>query len=183
MAKLNKYAKPSSTTNDFTRVNYQIRISPVLVVKDDKNLGLMSTKDAIQMAKDDDLDLVEVSPNARPPVCKIMDFGKYKYEKSIKDKEKKQCGSHAQTKEIRFRPVTGMHDLDTKIKLIRGFLESGHKVALQVRFKARELTHQSLGFDMLSKVITSVEDLGEPQQKPKMEGRNIACFIEPKKAK
>ena len=178
----NKYAKPSNNgRQDFTRVNYQIKFSPILVIQGDQNLGIMPTKDALQIAKDVGLDLVEVVPTSRPPVCKIMDFGKFKYEKSVRDK--KQKSKQTQPKEMRLSPTIGDHDLETKTRLVRGFLEEGHKVCLKLKFTGAEMAHQSIGLDVINKMLSALQGIGSATQKPRLDGRMMMCNLEPSKSK
>jgi len=176
----NKYAKPSGQS-DFTRVNHQIKLSPILVIEGDDNLGVMLTKDALQRAKDAGLDLVEVVAHARPPVCKIMDYGKFKYEKSVR--EKKQHTKQSQLKEMRLSPKIAEHDLETKVRLMRGFLEDGHKVCLKLKFTGAEMAHQNLGLEVINKALEALQDVGIATQKPRLEGRMMMCHLEPGKSK
>ena len=145
----------------------------------DDNLGIMSTKQALFLAQEKELDLVEVSPNVRPPVCKIMDFGKWKYEQAIIDKEKKQKQRAYQLKEMRFRPSIGTHDADTKIRAIIEFLESGQRVQVKIVFQKRENAHKDLGFKLIHDIIAKTTQHGYPQSAPKIDGRDIVCILEP----
>ena len=119
------------------------------------------------------MDLVEISPKAKPPVCKIMDFGKYQYEMSKKEKDSKKKQHKIQVKEIRFRPKTEKHDLDFKIKHIRKFIEQGNRVKATVMFKGRELDHIEFGFEIIKKIVEELEDIAKLESKPKQEGRFI----------
>jgi len=161
------------------RVNESIRVSPVLVVKDGKKIGVMSTYKAIGLARDEGLDLVEVSPNASPPVCTIIDYGKYKYEKSKRQKENKQ--KESVVKEVYLRPATDEHDIQTKIRAIKKFLVSGNKVQIKIKFKRREHVHKDLGFEVINRVIDEVKDFGSKQKDPSLNGRNIICLLSPNK--
>ena len=164
-----------NSKNTFTRVNEQIRISPIMVIQDGANLGAIPTRKALVMAKQQGLDLVEVAPDSRPPVCRIMDYGKFKYEKG-----KKQKSSIApQMKEIRLSPRIGDHDVDTKIKAMRKFLAANHKVQLKLRFKKRENAHKDLGFTVIKRIIEEVSDIGQPQRPPVLAGNQITCVVEP----
>ena len=163
---------------NFVRHNEGIRISPILVIHDGDNKGTMQTRDALALARSLGLDLVEVAPNVRPPVCHITDYGKYMFEKSKKEKEK----PHVQKeKEVCFRYVTDDHDLETKANQIRGFLDKGMKVKLVVKFKAREKAHKDLGFDVLNKVITKLEDVSTVEMAPRFEGATVMAKIDRKK--
>jgi translation initiation factor IF-3 len=160
-----------------TRINNNIRVPRVLLVRDGKKVGEMPTQVALKLARDADLDLVEVAPNARPPVVSIMDYGKYKYQKdkNVAKKQPKQ-----DIKSIRFRPMTGNHDIETKVKAIRKFLGEGKKVQLVVKFKGkRELSHKDKGFEVIDKVVEGIKDIGKLESRPKMMGDRINCRVEP----
>ncbi len=161
-----------------TRVNNDIRIPKVLVIKDGKNIGEIPTDQAKRMAQDAGLDLVEVQPFARPPVCVIMDYGKYKFDQDKKEKKKPHV---IKEKEIRFRYVIGDHDLETKINQTKKFLEQKHKVKLVVLFKRRENIHRNEGFNLLNKFLDALKDYCTDEVVPKQEGGNIICRLEPKK--
>ena len=163
----------------FTRVNGQIRFSPVMVVHDGSNLGVLPVKAALNIARKKGLDLVEVSPDARPPVCRIMDYGKFKYEKS----KKKQSKKEHEIKEVRLSPRIGEHDIETKLKAIRKFLAAKHQVRLKLQFKKRENAHKDLGFTVIKRIIEDVSDVGEPKHTPSLAGSQITCIIEPLKSK
>ena len=160
------------------RKNEQIRISPVVVIQDGENLGSMPTYKAIDLAKDIGLDLVEVSPNVRPPICKIMDYGKFKFEKNKKDKKNTAKSSVSKLKEIRLSPCIGDHDLETKVKSILKFLKGGHKVQLKLRFKRREIAFKQRGFDVIDNILNKLEDICKIHQNPTLNGRVIICVIE-----
>lgn len=165
---------------EFVRRNEQIRISPIQVIQDQKNLGVMPTRDALNLARGLDLDLVEVSPNTRPPVCRIMDYGKFMYEKSKVDKNKKSGGT--EEKEVSFRYVIAEHDLDTKAGQIRGFLEKGMRVKCVVKFKAREKAHKEQGFDLLKMVMEKLQDIAVAERPPAFEGSNVSVRLDRKKS-
>lgn len=145
-----------------------------------EQLGILSLKEAINRAKDFQLDLVEVSPNANPPVCRIMDFGKYKYEQSKKEKESKKRQHTVTVKEIRLRPKTDEHDLETKIKHARKFLEQKNKVKFTIIFRGREMAYQDFGRELILRVQGILEDLAVPEAPPKMEGRRMIIILAPK---
>lgn len=171
---------------NFVRANLQIRVPNVRVVRDGEQLGVMPTIKAFKLAEEDGLDLIEVVPQANPPVCHIADLGKYRFEQSQKEKEqrKKQRESMIETKEVRFRPVTNDHDIETKIRHIKAFLEEGDKVQLNVEFKKnRELAHQAEGYTLINKVLALLEGSVIVEMKPKMEGRRIFARIAPLVAK
>tara|TARA_Y100000034_G_C6844805_1_gene382579 strand:+ start:659 stop:1180 length:522 start_codon:yes stop_codon:yes gene_type:complete len=171
-------AKQKQKTKDsWTKINQQIRASQVLVVKKGEKLGVMPTHKAIALARDEDMDLVEVSPNSQPPVCSIMDYGKFKFQQSQKDK--KQKAGKQETKGVRFRPNTSDHDVDTKLRAIIKFLGSGKKVQVVVKNKGRELAHKDRGFEIIERVIEGIKEVGRPEAKPKMNGKDISCRLEP----
>jgi len=148
-----------------------------VVGADGEQAGIIDVQKAIQMAEEAGLDLVEVAPNTDPPVCKIMDFGKYKYEMSKKEKlvKKKQHVIHV--KEIRMRPGIEDHDYDFKIKNARKFIEQGNKVKFNIMFRGRELAHQEFGQQLIDRIIEEMEDIGKADNVPKLEGRNMVLFI------
>jgi translation initiation factor IF-3 len=141
----------------------------------------MMTRDAIARAEAEGLDLVEVSPNAEPPVCKIMDYGKYLYQKDKAAHAAKKKQKIIQVKEIKFRPTTDVGDYQNKLRQMRGFLEEGDKVKVTLRFRGRELAHQELGMELLNRIRTDLEDLAQVEQFPKMEGRQAVMMLAPKK--
>jgi translation initiation factor IF-3 len=145
-----------------------------------EQIGILATRDALRLAQEKGYDLVEVSPNAKPPVCKIMDYGKYKYElsKKAKDAKKKQHSLHL--KEMRFRPKTEDHDYTFKMKHIREFLSHGSKVKIFVEFRGREMTHKEFGQKVMDRLQADLTDVGIVEQKPKMEGRNLTMILMPK---
>ncbi len=135
------------------------------------------------MAEDAELDLVEISPNASPPVCKIMDFGKFKYEQQKRESEARKKQKIIEVKEVKFRPNTDTHDYGVKMKNVFKFLENGDKVKITLRFRGREMAHQSLGRDLLHRVAEDVKELGKIENMPKMEGRQMVMMIGPLPAK
>ena len=157
-----------------TLVNEQIRFSEVQVIADSgEKLGVMSSRDAISKALEKDLDLVLVAPNATPPVCKIMNYGKYKFEQSKREKEAKKKQKALEIKELRVTPNTEEHDFNFKVKNARKFLESGSKVKITVRFRGRELNYIKLGEDILNKFIEELSDIPTTEKKPLLEGKNM----------
>ena len=163
------------------RINHRIRVPEVRVIMDEgEQLGVMPTHEAIRLAEEKGLDLVEISPRAFPPVCRIMDYGKYKYEQS---KQKQKARKHASTveiKEIKFRPKTEGHDMDFKVKHVRRFLEGGNKVRLAVVFRGREITHPQTGMNVLRRVVEATADLSSVEVNANMEGRRMIMIIAPK---
>lgn len=161
-----------------TLVNEQIRLSEVQVISDSgEKLGVMSSRDALSKAIEKDLDLVLVAPNANPPVCKIMNYGKYKFEQSKREKEAKKKQKALEIKELRITPNTEEHDFNFKAKNARKFLESGSKVKITVRFRGRELSYVKLGEDILNRFIEELSDIATPEKKPLLEGKNMFVIL------
>ncbi len=168
-------------TNPGPRANYRIRIPQVRVIGvDGEQLGVLATRDALKMAEQEGLDLVEISPNARPPVCRIMDLGKYKYEqaKSERKARKKQSST---LKEMRYRPKIDKHDIEFKTRHVYSFLEAGHKVKVYVEFRGREVTHTEFGIRILGQVEELLKGVGVPETRPRMEGRHMTMLFVPDK--
>jgi translation initiation factor IF-3 len=162
------------------RINKRIRISPILVIRDGDKLGVMDTKAALAIAEEAGLDLVEVSPNVRPPVCKILDYGKFKYDEKKKLKEQKANQTTVQTKEIKFRPKTEGHDKDFKSKHVRRFIEAGNRCVLVVQFRGRERAHPRVGEALLLEVAETLSDIAEITNRPAMEGGRMVMLLSPK---
>jgi translation initiation factor IF-3 len=165
-----------------TRVNDQIRISPVRVVDENgEQLGILGLDEAKIAASDRGLDLVEVAPMARPPVCRIMDYGKFKYEEARKAREarKKQHTTHV--KEVKFRPGIEEHDFAFKVRHARRFLTEGDKVKATMMFRGRQMAHPEIGREVLDRVAEAVEDLGKVESAPSMEGRFMIMILAPRK--
>ncbi|HET7587838.1 MAG TPA: translation initiation factor IF-3 [Gammaproteobacteria bacterium] len=144
-------------------------------------IGIMSTRDAINVASEDGLDLVEVSPNADPPVCRIMDFGKYLFEQSKKTQSAKKKQKQIQIKEVKFRPGTDEGDYKVKLRNLTRFLEEGDKTKVTLRFRGREMLHQELGRQLLDRVENDLVELASVEQRPKLEGRQMVMVLAPKK--
>jgi len=162
------------------RINQRIRVPEIRVIFDEEQLGVMPTHEALRLAEEKGLDLVEISPRAFPPVCRIMDYGKYKYEEAKKKQQAKKKASTVETKEIKFRPKTEEHDMDFKVKHVRRFLEQGNKVRLAVVFRGREITHPQTGMAVLNRVVERCNDLASVEATPNMEGRRMIMVISPK---
>src|SRR5499427_6410603 len=162
------------------RINHRIRVPEVRVISDDEQLGVMPTHEALRLAEEKGLDLVEISPRAFPPVCRIMDYGKYKYEEAKKKQQARKRASTVETKEIKFRPKTEEHDMDFKVKHVRRFLEEGNKVRLAVVFRGREITHPQTGMAVLNRVVERCNDIATVEATPNMEGRRMIMVIAPK---
>jgi translation initiation factor IF-3 len=166
------------------RVNDRIRISEVRLINENGDqLGVVPIVEAMKKAREAGLDLVEVSPNAKPPVCKLLDYGKYKFELEKKGKESKKKQKAIRLKEIRMQPKIDIHDLQFKTKHIKEFLEGGNKVKVTVRFRGRELAHTELGKAVLDRVLELLEDSYNLDKSPKMEGRFMSMFLSPKTKK
>tara|TARA_B100000029_G_scaffold346033_1_gene338393 strand:- start:4924 stop:5466 length:543 start_codon:yes stop_codon:yes gene_type:complete len=162
------------------RANDRIRASQVQVIgSDGKNLGILNTKEAINIARQEDLDLIEISPNANPPVCKIIDMGKYKYDLQKKANKAKKKQKVINLKEIKLRPVTEIHDYNFKIKNAQKFLTKGDKVKFTVKFKGREMQHTSLGYDLMNRIINDTSKIGKIEVHPKFEGKQIIMIVQP----
>ena len=162
------------------KANERIRAREVQVISSDgKNLGTLSTQEAINIAKQEGLDLIEISPNANPPVCKIIDIGKYKYDQQKKAHKAKKKQKVMNLKEIKLRPVTEIHDYNFKIKNAQRFLTKGDKVKFTVQFRGREMQHTDLGYDLMKRITDDTASLGKIEVKPKFEGRQIIMIIHP----
>ena len=162
------------------RANERIRALEVQVISSEgKNLGTLTVKKAIEIAKQEGLDLIEISPKANPPVCKIIDIGKYRYDLQKKASKAKKKQKVINLKEIKLRPVTEIHDYNFKIKNAQKFLEKGDKVKFTVRFKGREMQHTHLGNKLMERIINDTAALGKVEVHPKFEGRQIIMIIQP----
>ena len=162
------------------RVNDRIRAPEIrLIDENGDNVGLVSPSRAMAMAEDAGLDLVEISPNANPPVAKIMDFGKFKYEQQKRESEARKKQKTIEVKEVKFRPNTDTHDYDVKMRNVYKFLDNGDKVKVTLRFRGREMAHQELGRDLLLRVAEDTKEHGKVENMPKMEGRQMIMMIGP----
>jgi len=163
-------------------INDAIRARQLRVIDDEgEQLGIISLDDALRIASERGLDLVEVSPNAEPPVCRIMDYGKYKYQASKRAAEAKKKTAKVELKEVKMRPKTEEHDYNFKLKNARRFLEAGNKVKVTIMFRGREVTHPEYGRRLLEKVTADVQDIGQVEATPKMAGRFMSMVIGPHK--
>ena len=166
--------------NEKTRVNRQIRISPVRVISPEgEQLGILSIERALEIAEDQGLDLVEVAPMARPPVCRIMDYGKFKYEEQRQAREARKKQHHVQIKEVKMRPGIEDHDFDFKVRHARKFLDEGHKVKLTMMFRGRQMAHPEYGRQVLDRVFQQLEDLSKVESHPMLEGRSMVMVLAP----
>ena len=162
------------------RSNNRIVSAEVQVISSDGiNLGILNTQEAITIAKNEGLDLIEIAQNAKPPVCKIMDMGKYKYDAQKKANKAKKKQKKIEIKEIKLRPVTEIHDYTFKIKNAQKFLSKGDKVKFTIKFKGRELQHSNLGDELMQKIKTDMEKLGKVELQPKFDGKQMIMIIQP----
>jgi translation initiation factor IF-3 len=164
------------------RINERIRGTEIrLIGADGENVGVVSPERALVLAEEAGLDLVEISPNATPPVCKIMDFGKYKYETQKKEAEARKNQKIIEIKEVKFRPNTDVHDYEVKMRSVFKFLENGDKVKVTLRFRGREMAHQDLGRILLERVAEDITSVGKVENMPRLEGRQMVMMIGPTK--
>ena len=162
------------------KANNRINSPEVQVISSNgENLGILNTNKAISMAKEEGLDLIEIAPNAKPPVCKIIDMGKYKYDAQKKANKAKKKQKIVLLKEIKLRPVTEAHDYNFKLKNAQKFLSKGDKVKFTIRFKGRELQHSNLGHDLMSKIKEDVKLVGKVEMNPKFDGKQMIMVIQP----
>jgi translation initiation factor IF-3 len=158
-----------------------IRVREVRVVSPEgEQLGIMATQDALQLADEQGLDLVEVAPNERPPVCRVMDYGKYKYQRSKRQQQAKKKQKIILVKEIKLRPKTEEHDYQFKTQHVRRFIQDGHKAKVTIVFRGREMAHTELGRRILDRVVIDMEDIATVEQTPKQEGRNMTVVLAPR---
>ena len=162
------------------RANQRINSQEVQVIASSgENLGIMSTSKAISIAKEEGLDLIEIAPNANPPVCKIIDMGKFKYEAQKKANKAKKKQKKIELKEIKLRPVTEVHDYNFKLKNAQKFLSKGDKVKFTIRFKGRELMHSNLGNDLMNRILEDIKSVGKVEMSPKLDGKQMIMVIQP----
>lgn len=163
------------------RINDDIRVREVRVIDGNgQQLGIMATRDAVRIAEEHHLDLVEISPQARPPVCKILDYGKYRYEQQKREKEARKKQKVFEIKEVKLRPGIEDHDFDVKFKNAVRFLADGNKVKVTIMFRGREMSHPELGEVLLDKMAAQLGDTAVVEKKPKIEGRNMTMVVAPK---
>jgi translation initiation factor IF-3 len=167
-------------SKDEHRINERIRVPEVRLIDEAGNqVGVVPTREALQMARDRGLDLMEVSPNAQPPVCKICDYGKFKYEKKKKDHQAKKKQTVIKVKEIQLRPQTEEHDLDYKFKNVRQFLEEGDKAKITIMFRGREITYADQGYKMMKRLTEMVKDIAIVESPAKLEGKKMIMVLAP----
>lgn len=175
-----RFITSSKDQKDSVNINERIRAREVrLIDEDGGQLGIVSTFDALKMARERELDLVEVSPKAEPPVCKIMDYGKFKYQVAKKAQETKKKQTVIQVKEMKLGLKIEEHDLEFKLNHIKGFLKEGNKVKIVVMFRGREILHRNKGEELAQKIMDSLKDLSNLEQRPKFDGRNIIMIFAP----
>ena len=168
-------------SKDTLRINEEIRAREVrLTSATNEQLGIVQLRDALQMAAEQHLDLVEVAPTAKPPVCRIMDFGKFKYEQQKRDKEAKKKQKVVTVKEVKLRPNIEDHDFDVKFKNAQRFLEDGDKVKVTIMFRGRELSHPELGKKVLDKMASQIKDIANIERAARLEGKNMIMILAPK---
>ncbi|WP_188478390.1 translation initiation factor IF-3 [Primorskyibacter flagellatus] len=178
MARRPHNAPPTRDTGP--RVNDRIRAPEIrLIGAEGENLGVVTPERAMELADQAELDLVEISPNATPPVCKIMDFGKFKYEQQKRESEARKNQKVIEVKEVKFRPNTDTHDYQVKMRSVEKFLGNGDKVKVTLRFRGREMAHLNLGRELLERVAEDIKEIGKVENMPKMEGRQMIMMIGP----
>jgi translation initiation factor IF-3 len=165
-------------------VNREIRVPEVRVIDaEGSNLGVMQTTEAVRLAQESELDLVEVAPNAEPPVARIMDFGKFLYEQSKKEREARKAQKQVEIKEIQLRPKTNEHHTQFKVRNARGWLEDGNKVKVRIRFRGREITYPEVAMEQLQEIVDELTDVAVVEQAPQLDGRTMLMVLAPKKKK
>jgi translation initiation factor IF-3 len=163
------------------RVNERIKAPQLRVISDEgKQLGVMTRAEALAMAREMNTDLVEVAPQADPPVCRLMDFGKFQYERAKREREARKAQKEVEVKEIRLRPKTGEHDIAVVLRRARRFLQDGSKVKARVRFRGREITHPEVAEELLQRVASDLQDVADVEKTPGMEGRSLLMILAPK---
>ncbi len=171
----------STKKDNKNRINEEIKSSEVrLISSEGEQLGVVTLERALEIAKGAEMDLVEIAPDGKPPVCKVMDFGKFRYKQQMKAKKSKKKQHKVKLKEVRFRPRIDSHDFEMKVNHARGFLEKGNSVKVTVMFRGRELAHKEFGFELVDQVVESLADIGTLEKQPQGEGRFINAVIKPK---
>ena len=170
-----KRTKPKGPRSNNRITSHEVQV----IASDGENLGILNLNDAINRARDEGLDLIEIAPNAKPPVCKIMDMGKYKYDAQKKANLAKKKQKIISLKEIKMRPVTETHDYEFKVKNAKKFIAKGDKVKFTIRFKGRELQHSHLGNELMTKIKEDMKDIGKVELHPKFDGKQMIMVIQP----
>lgn len=174
--------EPAISVREERRINEQITASEVrLISSDSKQLGVMPLDKALAIAQEEDTDLVEVAPNAKPPVCRLMDYGKYLYEAQKRERDARKTQTKVEIKEIRLRPKTGDHDINYKLKRARTFLERGAKVRVRLRFRGREVTHPEVALDLMQRIAEELKDVSVVEKRPAKEGMTMLMILGPNK--
>ena len=164
------------------RVNERIRVDSIRLIDNEGNQrGVISTREALELARSLDLDLVEIAPTASPPVCRIMDYGKFKFDEAQKAKESRRKTLNVGVKEMKYRPKIGPGDFDTKTRLVERFLTEGHKVKITIMFRGRESAHPELGARILDRIVEKLTDIAKVESAPKLDGRNMIMVLGPEK--
>ncbi len=172
------------TSDDGPRANEKISVREVrLILSNGNNVGVVSTREALAKARDEGLDLVEISPNSTPPVCKILDLGKYKYEMQKRKNEAKKKQKVVEVKELKLTPMIDTHDYEVKLKNAKRFLTDGNKVKFTLKFRGRELSYQNQGLDVLNRIKADLAEVGKVEQEPKLEGKAMGMLIGPVSSK
>ena len=176
-----KFGSRTPERQDQDRINDRIRITPVRVIDPNgKNIGIIPTHIALKMAQECDLDLVEIAKEAKPPVCRIMDYSKFKYEKKLKEKEEKaKQRQQPEMKGMRFSSTIGEGDMETKLGRVREFILDGHKVKIEMRYRRGALAHKEVGFQVMKVLIERLSDVAAVINPPRMEGKNVQCLLGP----
>ncbi len=163
-----------------TRINEQIRAPQIRVIDETgKQLGVMTPSEAMRLARERELDLVEVASNAKPPVCRLIDYGKYQYEQTKRERQARKAQKQIEIKEVRLRPKTSEHDTEVRVRQARKFLESGAKVKVRLRFRGREIQHPQVALKILEDFANQLADVGEVEIRPNMEGRSLLMILAP----
>jgi translation initiation factor IF-3 len=174
------YQRSTAISRDTTRINNRINAREVRVIDaDGEQLGIMSVREALAIAEQRELDLVEVAPNARPPVCRMMDYGKYLYEKQKRERESRKSQKQIEVKEVRLRPKTGEHDIQVVLSKIRKFTAEGAKTKVRIRFRGREIYHPEVARDLLKRVAEDVSDVAAIESLPSFEGNSMIMILGP----
>ncbi len=169
-----------TSVQDSTRVNRAIRSREVrLIGADGQQLGIMPTREALAIAEEQELDLVEVAPNADPPVCRLMDYGKYLYEKQKRERESRKSQKQIEIKEVRLRPKTDEHDIQVVLSKIRKFAKEGAKIRVRIRFRGREIFHPEVAQELMNRVASEVEDVVSVEGRPQLDGRSMVMLLAP----
>ena len=176
--------QPKPQQKDKLRINEEIRAKDVrLIASDGSQVGVVALVEALRMAREEELDVVEISPEAEPPVCKIVDFGKFVYQREKKAKEAKKKQKIIEIKEMKFSPKIDKHDYEYRIQHIVDFLSKGDKVKVTIRFRGREMSHTEFGFELMEKILVDVQEYSTVEKAPKLEGRSLTTFLTPNKKK